>query len=312
MTELSIEISLPQIVDGVEPFGEEVARYARRAEELGFGGLWVSELTPTTILDPLTTLSFCAGFTSRVRLGAAVILTALRSPLHLAQETATLDRLSGGRLVLGVGLGSNRDLYRAHGLTPKGRVARFEEGLQILKRLWEQGSANYPGTIFELDGTQRSPRSTQRPGIPIWFGARSVPGIERAVRMGHGWIGSGSEPLDNFVAQAAELQQILDRHGIERDSFPVAKRIYLEVTDEPERGLEHAVEWFGAHYGKPEMGTSVAVVGSPERCVEVLTEVVAAGVTTVILNPMRHEREQMEILASEVVPRLTQAIQPTA
>lgn len=300
---LGVGIALPQTVGpgSVDPWS--IADYARRAEKLGFEGLWVSELLTARVLDPLALLAYGAAVTDRIRLGVAVVLTDLRVPLHIARETATIDQLSAGRLTLAVGLGSNRAVYPAYGLSAERRARRFEEGIEVLKRLWAGEEVTHHG-FWRLNSTNPVPLPVQRPHPPLWFGARSAPALRRAVRHGDGWIGSGSEPPEVFAANARTLTQLLEEADRDPHGFATAKRVYVAVGDDEHRVRERSRAWFGANYGKPALADEVVVIGPPDRCAEALDGLQRSGAGLLVLNPMFDESEQMEALATEVAPLL--------
>jgi alkanesulfonate monooxygenase SsuD/methylene tetrahydromethanopterin reductase-like flavin-dependent oxidoreductase (luciferase family) len=135
---VQLGIAVPQTFLNAPIDGARLRQFLTRADTLGFHRAWVVEQILGTIpsLEPVTLLTWAAALTERLRLGSAVLLTALRSPLHLAKSLATLDQLSGGRLIVGVGLGGNPKLYPAFGLDAKRRVARFAEGLRLMKQKW--------------------------------------------------------------------------------------------------------------------------------------------------------------------------------
>ncbi len=302
-------VACPQIIDRFQPIAGHLSAFAARAEQLGFASIWTSELTTATVLDPLPLLAYCAATTQRVRLGVAVLLTALRSPLRLAQETATVDRLSGGRLIVGVGLGGNRALYPKHGLQPAGRADRFESGLQLLLQLWRGADRPSANPYWALDGTEHVPPPAQRPHPPLWFGARSKAGLERAVRLGDGFVGSGSESTDIFAEQVRIARRLVKEERYDGD-FHIAKRFYFLVDDDHSRARERARQWFGANYGKPELAERVAGLGPAGDCAAGAAAVVEAGANTVIFNPIVDEHDQLERLAAEVLPAVPQHVRP--
>src|SRR6059036_1920056 len=126
--------------------------FLSRAEALGFESAWVVEQILGSIrsLEPVTLLTYAAAITERLRLGSAVLLTALRSPVHLAKSLTTLDHLSGGRLIVGVGLGANQPLYPAFGIPTGGRAERFAEGVRLMKRLWTESRVTFDGRFWKL------------------------------------------------------------------------------------------------------------------------------------------------------------------
>lgn len=301
-TQVEFGIALPQIVDGSGMVAS--APFARRAEELGFSYLWVSELTGAPILDPLHVLSHAAGVTTTIRLGVAVVLTPLRVPLQLARDTATIDRLSSGRLTLGVGLGSNRDLYRQYGLPAERRLSRYVEGLDALRALWTGQPAEQGSSFWDLTDAQVI-RPVQRPHPPLWFGARRGEALRRAAELGDGWIVSGSAPPSEVRKALTEMQQHLEDLGKNPEGFPVAKRVYVAITDDRERAKERLTGWFGANYGKPGMADEVGVVGGVDEVREHVEALRASGVTHLLLNPVFDELEQMEIFAAELIPKVS-------
>src|SRR4029453_2288548 len=114
-------------------------------------------------LAPVELLTYAAAVTERLQLGAAVLLTALRTPVHTAKSLATLDQLSGGRLIVGVGLGGNPKIYPAVGLTARRRPARFAEGLRVMRRLWPDPAVTADGEFYRLENASLQPRPLQTP-----------------------------------------------------------------------------------------------------------------------------------------------------
>src|SRR5207244_11578590 len=132
-------------------------------------------------LDPLHLLTVAAAYTSRVRLGCAVHLTAIRSPVWLAKSLTTIDHLSQGRLIVGVGLGTPR-VDPAFGVDSKTRVARFVESITLMKALWTEPRVTLNGRFYHLDQAAQEPKPVQKPHPPIWFGASHPHALRRAAR----------------------------------------------------------------------------------------------------------------------------------
>ena len=171
---------------------------ASKADELGYAWVPCSDhvvipqrAVPSmgaTWYEPATTLAFVAGFTQRVRLLAHVIVLAYHSPFDLAKQYATLDRLSGGRVILGVGVGHLRGEFRALGAPYEQRGAVTDEYLQIIKALWTDEEATFRGEYHEFWDVQLAPRPVQQPHPPIWVGGNSHRAARRATELGEGWI----------------------------------------------------------------------------------------------------------------------------
>ena len=303
---VTLGVAIPQtVLQG----GFEVAKlrtFLARAEALGFESAWVVEqiLGGIRSLEPVTLLTWAAACTERLRLAPAVLLTALRSPVHLAKALSSLDHLSGGRLMVGVGLGGNAKIYPAFGLLAARRAARFTEGLRLMKRLWTEERVTFDGEFFKLQNASMQPKPLQKPHPPLWFGGHHPNALKRAVELGDGFIGAGSLSTAGFLEEVALLRRLLKDAGRDPASLPLGKRVYIAVDEDRARAGRRLAEWFGAFYGKPELATEVCVWGGPEECVDRLGEIVAAGVGFLMLNPVFDEMEHLELFASRIAPKL--------
>ena len=303
---VTLGVAIPQtVLQG----GFEVAKlrtFLARAEALGFESAWVVEqiLGGIRSLEPVTLLTWAAACTERLRLAPAVLLTALRSPVHLAKTLSSLDHLSGGRLTVGVGLGGNPKIYPAFGLLAARRAARFAEGLRLMKRLWTEERVTFDGEFFKLQNASMQPKPLQKPHPPLWFGGHHPNALKRAVELGDGFIGAGSLSTAGFLEEVALLRRLLKDAGRDPASLPLGKRVYIAVDEDRARAGRRLAEWFGAFYGKPELATEVCVWGGPEECVDRLEEIVAAGVGFLMLNPVFDEMEHLELFASRIAPKL--------
>jgi probable F420-dependent oxidoreductase len=166
----------------------EVGGTAGGKQPTGPDGAW---------LDPLTTLAVIAGQTKRVRLSTAIIIAALRRPVTLAKECATLDVLSNGRLDLGVGVGWQREEYDAAGLPFDGRGHLLDQTLEVCQLLWRETRASYSGQGLEFKNIHQMPKPLQKGGVPIWVSGRiNKMTVQRMARFGAGWIPWGDEAAD--------------------------------------------------------------------------------------------------------------------
>jgi probable F420-dependent oxidoreductase len=283
-----------------------IRKYLARAEALGFHSAWVVEQILGSIpsLEPIELLTYAAAVTTRIRLGSAVLLTALRSPVHTAKSLATLDHLSGGRLIVGVGLGANPKIYPAYGIAAERRAARFAEGIQVMKRLWTEPRVTFEGEFFKLQNASMEPKPVQKPHPPLWFGGHHPNALKRTVELGDGFMGAGSLSTAKFGEEVMLLRRLLQEAKCDPAAFPVAKRVYIAVDRDKARAGKRLTEWFGAFYGRPQMAEEVSVWGPPEDCAEGLKQVVAAGARLLMLNPVFDELEQLEVFASEIAPKL--------
>jgi probable F420-dependent oxidoreductase len=285
---MEFAIAIPQTY----PDPARVQRFLRRAEELPFTAAWCIEQVIGTapVLESLTTLSYAAAITKRLQLGIAVLLIAQRNPIDLAKSLSSIDVLSGGRIIVGVGLGASTRHYAAYGLTSEARVARFRENLEVIKRLWTEDRVTINGRFSQLENIPMEPKPVQKPHPPIWFGGHAEAALRRAVELGDGFIGAGSTPMTAFLESLKQLPR----------DFPKAKRLYVAFGDK----LPQLREWFADFYHKPEMAEEVAVWGSAQNIRDAIKRMQDAEVSHVLLNPVFDEEEQMERLTQEVLPAL--------
>ena len=303
---VDLAIAIPQTFPGRPVDPRFIRQHLERAEALGFHSAWVVEhiLGGIPSLEPLELLTWGSAVTERMRLGSAVLLTALRSPVHLAKALSTLDHLSQGRLVVGVGLGGNAAIYPAYGLSAERRAARFAEGIRLIKQLWTESRTSFAGEFWQLQNASMEPKPLQKPHPPIWFGAHHPNALRRTVELGDGFMGAGSVSTATFAEEVKLLRDLLRDAGRDPNTFPVGKRVYIAIDHDRQRAAKRLAEWCGAFYGRPQMAEEVSVWGPPDECAERLREVVDAGARLLMLNPVFDEIEQLEQVASIIAPQL--------
>jgi probable F420-dependent oxidoreductase len=302
-------ISIPQHVDDGTFDPAALRAYLSRAEALGFESAWVQEQVLGSIphVSPIELMSYAAACSDRLRIGCAVFVTPLYSPVHLAKSLSSLDQLSRGRLDIGVGTGGKFRMFSAFGVDADTFVARFVEGLRLMKALWTEPEVNFDGRFWQLREATMEPKPFQKPYPPIWFGANHPDAVRRAVAHGDGFFGAGSQTTAQFADQVGVLRAALEAAGRDPGTFPVAKRVYIAVDDDAARAHDRvgaALQALYSFFRLPDL-TPVAVFGPPDACVEGLRQVAAAGAGRILLNPLFDEAEQMERLAAEVMPHVT-------
>jgi alkanesulfonate monooxygenase SsuD/methylene tetrahydromethanopterin reductase-like flavin-dependent oxidoreductase (luciferase family) len=305
-------IAIPQFdYDGFD--GAGLRSYLTRAEELGFEGGWLIEQTvgAAPLLAPLELLAFCAAWTERLRLGVAVLVTSLHEPLQLAQSITAVDRISHGRLDVGVAPGGGARNFAAFGVDKDRFITYFTEGLQLMKAAWsDEPTVTFHGQFRDVDGLGSNPKPVQRPHPPIWFGGLAPKALARAVRLGDSFLGAGSSTTESFAGAVTVVREELDKQRKDPAHFTIGKRVYLMVDDDATRARERVVEGLHRIYGDSiPGGEAVAVSGTPDDVVRGLREVIDAGAEMLLLNPVGPDvpqnREQMERLAAEVIPQLS-------
>ena len=191
-------------------------------EELGYHSCWVVEqaINAHNDLAPIPLLSYAAALTTTARLGSSVLISVLRNPINLAKSLATLDRLSNGRLIAGVGMGNatGAPFSEAFGAPAAGKAARFEEGLVLMQRLWTGERVTFEGRFWQLDDCFISPTPVQE-RIPLWFGGHAPAALDRAARLGDGWMGAGATSTARFREEQEAMRAHLDAHGRDPATF---------------------------------------------------------------------------------------------
>lgn len=290
---------------------QEQFELVRRIEALGFDSVFTGDHVSfhNPMYESLTLLASYIPITSRVRLGTAVYLLALRQPAIAAKITATLDVLSGGRLIFGVGVGGeNPKEFEVSGVPHGERGARVSEGIDVVRTLWRDTPASFKGRFTQFSGVSLDPKPVQKPGPPIWIGGRSDAALARAGRQGDGWV--------SYVVQPERYAQSLDKiraaaagAGRKLDGFVAAHLAFITLGRDWESAKAVWAEALTKRYAQDfePLARRYGIIGTPEQCAEQLERFRAAGCNYVILNPIgpaAHEREQIERLAAEVVPKL--------
>jgi probable F420-dependent oxidoreductase len=230
-------------------YPETAARFGRAAEAAGFDSLWVADhvvlpdpplaerpMAPDQrLLDPVVALAFLAAHTTRILLGTGVVILPQRQALVLAKQLASLDVLSGGRLVFGLGVGWCEPEMRAVGVSfaDRGRIA--DEYLAAMRAAWTQPKPSFTGRFVAFDGVQAMPRPVQTPTPRIVVGGRTAPAFRRAVTQGHGWYGYGLDlpTTERFVGALRDAAKKDARPaGLGRLEISVTPPSY-EVPDQP-------------------------------------------------------------------------------
>jgi probable F420-dependent oxidoreductase len=300
---LRFGIAIPQAF-GKEPVDAGlIGKFVGQADELGYHSLWVQEVIDAALLEPLSLLTYAAALTQRIRLGSAILLTTLRSPLQTAKILSSLDHLSRGRLIIGVGLGSNTGVYPGYGIPTEKRLRRFVEGIELMKLLWTEERVSRASEFWRLVEERVEPKPVQRPYPPLWFGGSHPNALRRAARLGDGWLG-GRTSIDKFRAQVGGVRQALEEFKRDPATFMIGKRAYIAVDGDRTRAEKKLNQWFNQVYGVGDIASSAAIYGGEQECVDKLAELAAAGARLLILNPVSEHLEQLQCLWSDVLPKL--------
>lgn len=241
-----------------------LVRRARMAEEAGFESLWLGDHVAVPRGDPddddrleaLSALAFLAGVTTRVRLAVGVLVMPQRQPVLLAKQLSSIDRLSGGRLTVGVGVGHVAEELDAFGVTMAERGARTDECIEAMFALWHPGEATFSGRWVQFAGVVERPTPLQHPHPPIIVGGHAEAALRRAAQVGDGWFG-----WDLDVARTA--RKIAQLRAIERTDR-AAGRAPLEITVQPGRPVDVATARAYADAGVDRLVLQPTTTGGDE------------------------------------------------
>jgi probable F420-dependent oxidoreductase len=279
---------------------DTVRTVATRADQLGFRDLWVTEntLDHVTSFDPIVVLTYAAAVTTRIGLGASVLVLPVHDPRMTAHQWASLDYLSNGRAIMGVGIGRPFH-YQEFEVPPEARVARFREQIELIRALWSQDKVTHQGRFYHLNDARLGVRPVQKP-LPIWMGVGHPDAIRRSAALADGWMGAGGSTTNDFRQAVPLLREALEKAGRDPDTFPISKRIFIAVDENPEVARSELNRWYTEVYHNAPGTDSSGLHGTPEHVRERLEEFVAMGANHLLLNPVSHHVEQLDALAEVV------------
>ena len=278
--------------------------YLAAAEALDYHSGWVQEeILRSPALDAIGLLTYAAARTTRLVLGTAVLITPVRNPLHLAKELLTLDHLSKGRLIVGVGLGTYTTTYPAFGIPAELRARRFAEGIRVMKKLWTGDSVMFDGDYHKFTGRAHAAQAVPEAASADLF-RRQCGGRAQAHRQDGRRL--GRRPHPGVGVQEARRRAAPDggrRRPRSREVFDRQARLRA-VDNQKGRAEERVMKWFGDTYGDPEGAKKSVTYGTEQECVDKIAEFIEAGAQELILNPIFEQREQMDLLAKAIIPKL--------
>jgi probable F420-dependent oxidoreductase len=269
---------------------ENIVYTAKEAEKGGINSVWALDrllwpLNPQTpyvaspdgslpveyqnVLDPLTTLTFVAGITERISLGTSIIDMFSQNPVVLGKRFATLDVLSRGRVIAGLGLGWSKDEYEVSGVPYKERGSRADEYLQVLRKIWTEDVVEFSGRFYKIPASKIAPKPLQKPHPPLLMGGFSPKIFSRIVNYTQGWIGAaGFGPLNQLEQQIIALKQVarkLDKDPSKVDIYMVSYPAILEsspASNESRTPMTGTIEQIGSDIEQLDtIGTDHLILG---------------------------------------------------
>lgn len=323
--------------DDIHARFEELVAQARTADQLGYDSITKTSHHSTHPFQALQQLPVLARLTAEapnVRLNAGIVLLSLYTPLEIAEQLATIDVMSGGRLIFGAALGYRDVEFKAFGSMKSRRGKRFEENLIAIKRLWTEDIVNMTSEHFELDGASCLPKPIQKPHPPIWIGANADVALQRAAKLGDCWYINPHNRIDTLERQIEMYKRALDEVGKPfPDELPMRREVFVARTKEEALRLcrPYLEKKYAAYHdwgqdrempeGDDDLGQNFNdllgdrfLIGSPAEVSEQILRLHARlGVTHLIMSiewagmPQSLVLETMQLIAEDVFPSVRTA-----
>ncbi len=290
---------MAEITIGTTLAGSQL-RTGPELEQMGYDSLWVSEhiLFYGPILEAVPQLGALAALTQRATLGTAIFLLPLRHPTIVAKSFSTLDVISNGRIVLGIGVGGEFPKeFEATGVPVNERGPRSNEAIRVMKRLWTEENVTHEGRFFSFSGATMAPKPVQPGGPPIVVAGRSDAAVKRAATLGDGYMPYLFTP-DRYRSAADTIRQQREAAGKSLDGFQWVLYQFTALADSHDEAHRRAVVRLSRQYNQDfeQLVDRYCVLGTAEQCAERLTQFVQAGARHIILVPICPEDELMQHL----------------
>lgn len=327
-------IANPPHGDDLERCVDETTAEAQLAEACGFDAIFFGEHHQDKdgfLPSPLIVATAMAARTTRLKVGTSVILLPLYHPVHVAEDVATLDIVSHGRAILGVGLGYQPADFLMFGVPRAERVGRFEEGVEIIRRCWSGDPFSFDGQYYQIDQVQMRPRPVQNPAPPLWIGGWAPAAVRRAGRLGDALVAGPSMSLEEMQHLADLYRESAQAAGREprfilmRDAWVASSREEAERVYGPEVMTAYKYYWrndalaFKAmtsegDFTLDKLARDRLIIGTPEECVQQFHRWQEALGTDYVLLRLRHAHSggpphaeimrAIELFGSQVIPQL--------
>lgn len=280
----------------------ELWELAETAQQLGYDSIWTIHhyLANLATLQPISMTARLSAITDNMTIGTAILLAPFLHPVHMAEEFATLDQISGGRVVLGLGAGYRDNEFDAFGIPRSQRAGRLTESIEIIRALWSGQEVDYQGRHYRVSGHTISVPPHQPGGPPIWIGAGAKPAVKRAARMGDAWFAPGNSPNPRYLEKALALHdQALAEAGKTRNGREYPAIVELFCGADEQAAVEAALPFIEKEYmiyseyeaiswqksRIEDLVKSTFLVGSPATLIARIEALRTLGINHLVFRP---------------------------
>jgi probable F420-dependent oxidoreductase len=287
------------------PEPELLCKYAEAVEAVGLDSIWLSDhiVTRNPSLDITCLFAMMAARTKRVKMGPSVLTLPARHPVQVAKTYASLDYISGGRMVMAVGSGGDvRDL-EASGVPPQERGKRLDEGITILRKLWTESHVTHHGQFYHFDDVTIEPKP-RNGSLDIWIGGKSDAILKRVVSLGDGWFPALTSP-EEFKRDMDKLLRFGEEYGRSMNPREAGVLLLAHVSEDRNAAWQTVAPFLRGLPMSPEDVAARCVIGSAQECVEKLHRFVEAGCVKFVLRPACPPAEvlhQIELYGRDILP----------
>jgi probable F420-dependent oxidoreductase len=294
------------------PDPKDLIDYGVRVEELGYDSLWVWDhmllgVEPNfPILDSLTTLMAIAARTTKLKVGTGILVLPLRNPVALAKQLSSMDQFSGGRLIMGMASGWYKREFDAMGIPFEKRGKLMDENLEILNRLWSEHMVDGKYMQHNISAAVMYPKPVQQPRIPILIGGYVDRVLQRAATAGDGWL-TYFYTAESFTKSWTKIRNFATQGGKDPDKLMNASQLPIMIGKSKDAVQADMLDWLNKEWDFPEnsdCSRDSAIMGSVDECVAQLKVHLDAGVQKIIFVPYKYRKDQVELIAKEVIPQL--------
>lgn len=290
---------------------DELVTMVEQVDRRGYDSFWVGDhiSMPIPFLDPLQQIAQAAVVSRRLTFGVGVYLLPLRNYAPVAKQVATLDLMTEGRLIFGVGVGGEFPKeYQVSGVPREERGARLSDGVRVLKKLWSGEMVSHESRFLKFDEVDMRPAPWQAGGPPVWCGGRAKPALRRAARIGDGWH-SYAITADMYRDGLRTIAETVEAEGRRLERFGTGHLLFARVSDNYEQALDEAAGHLSVRYNMDMRPATkrYGAIGSPEDVAATIRDFYAAGVRHMTLDlagPYERRHEQIDRFADDVMPLL--------